>query len=98
MKTRPPKKNPKLLIKLTDYIRRGHTIKDACKFCKISTTTFNRWRDKDLRFNKEVILATQDQWKYTPPKSVAPYRRYRRKVRISLDYDKNAFESSNLST
>ena len=94
MKTRPPKKNPKLLSDLIKYIRQGHTIRDACRFCGISTTTFNRWRDKDLKFNKDVIMATKDQWKYAPPKTIYSYRRYNRRVSLSTDYDKNAFKGS----
>lgn len=91
MRTRPPKKNPKILSKLTDYIKQGRTIRDACRFCGISTTTFNRWRNSDLSFNKDVILATKDQWKYASPKS--PHRTYSRNTYISPVYDENAFKS-----
>lgn len=93
MKTRPPKKNPRLLANLLDLIRRGRTITDACRIYGISTTTFNRWRDKDLQFNKDVILATQEQWRYIGDTKSERNRVYKRKAIISQTYDQNAFKS-----
>lgn len=94
MKTRPPKKSPELLARLIELIEKCHTIKDACKICGISTTTFNRWRDKDVSFNKNVILATQNQWKHIDEIRPTKQRVYTRNVTISPDYDQNALKSS----
>lgn len=93
MKTRPPKKNPKLLAKLLEYIYFGRTITDACRGCGISTTTFNRWRNEDLDFNKEVILATQRQWEMINETKRSGRRTYKRDARISPDYDENRLKT-----
>ena len=93
MRTRPPKKSPELLARLVELIEKCYTVKDACKICGISTTTFNRWRDKDLEFNKNIILATQNQWKHIDEVKAAKQRVYTRSVIISPDYDQNALKS-----
>lgn len=93
MRTRPPKKNSELLQKLINSIRKDHTVTDTCRSCGISTTTFNHWRDEDLQFNKDVILATKEQWKYVEDTKFAKHRTYTRKAIISPDYDQNALKT-----
>jgi len=86
MNTRPPKKSPELLYNLVSIIKKGRTIRDACRECGISTTTFNRWRDKDPDFNRDIIIATQRQWENIDETKRVGHRTYKRDARISPNY------------
>ena len=55
---RPTKKNDELKLKLADFIGSGLTVKDACEATCISTSTFNRWRNSDIEFDRLVVEAT----------------------------------------
>ncbi len=77
---RPTKKNDELKLKLADFIRAGLTIKDACEATNISTSTFNRWRNIDIEFDRLIDEATKKGWENAEAFAKYHYRGYKRKV------------------
>ena len=77
---RPTKKNDEMKLKLADFIRAGLTVKDACEAAGISTSTFSRWRDSDIEFNRLVDEATKRGCGNAEAFAKYHYRGYKRKV------------------
>lgn len=77
---RPTKKNDELKLRLADFIRSGLTVKDACEATCISTSTFNRWRNNDIEFDKLINEATKRGWENAEAFAKYHYRGYKRKV------------------
>lgn len=91
---RPTKKNDEMKLKLADFIRSGLTVKDACEANNISTSTFNRWRNDDIEFNKLIDEATRKGWENAEAFAKYHYRGYKRKVAPkTLKLPSNAEES-----
>ena len=72
---------------LIDKIHQGRTVSDACRIAGIGTSTFNRWRNNDPIFNKDIIMAGQRQWEYMEITKMQGFRTYRQYWRISPYYD-----------
>lgn len=77
---RPTKKNDELKLKLADFIRGGLTVKDACEATCISTSTFNRWRNNDIEFDRLIVEATKKGWGNAEAFAKYHYRGYKRKI------------------
>lgn len=77
---RPTKKNDELKLKLADFIRSGLTVKDSCSALGISTSTFNRWRNNDIEFDRLIDEATKRGWENAEAFAKYHYRGYKRKV------------------
>ena len=77
---RPTKKNDELKLKLADFVRAGLTVKDACEATNISTSTFNRWRNTDIEFDRLIDEATKKGWENAEAFAKYHYRGYKRKV------------------
>lgn len=77
---RPTKKNDEIKLRLADFIRSGLTVKDSCEAIGISTSTFNRWRNDDIEFNKLIDEATRKGWENAEAFAKYHYRGYKRKV------------------
>lgn len=76
---RPTKITDEKKLKLADFVRSGLTIKDACYGVGISPSTFNRLRDKDMKFDKMIIEATEGGWTNAEALAKYHYRGYKRK-------------------
>ena len=59
---RPTKKDDEMKLKLADFIRSGLTVKGSCSALGISTSTFNRWRNSDIEFDRLIDEATKRGW------------------------------------
>lgn len=77
---RPTKKNDEMKLKLADFIRSGLTVKDSCFALGISTSTFNRWRNNDIEFDRLIDEATRRGWENAEAFAKYHYRGYKRKV------------------
>lgn len=77
---RPTKKNDEMKLKLADFIRSGLTVKDSCFALGISTSTFNRWRNNDIEFDRLIDEATKRGWENAEAFAKYHYRGYKRKV------------------
>ena len=77
---RPTKKNDELKLKLADFIRSGLTVKDTCEATGVSTSTFNRWRNSDIEFDRLINEATKRGWENAEAFAKYHYRGYKRKV------------------
>lgn len=77
---RPTKKNDEMKLKLADFIRSGLTVKDSCFALGISTSTFNRWRNSDIEFDRLIDEATKRGWENAEAFAKYHYRGYKRKV------------------
>ena len=77
---RPTKKNDELKLKLADFIRAGLTVKDACEATNISTSTFNRWWNADVEFDRLIDEATKKGWENAEAFAKYHYPGYKRKV------------------
>lgn len=76
---RPTKITDEKKLKLADFIRSGLTIKDACYGVSISTSTFNRLRTRDIKFDKLINEATKGNWSNAEALAKYHYRGYKRK-------------------
>ena len=76
---RPTKKNDELKLRVADFIRSGLTVKDTCEATGISTSTFNRWRNSDIEFDRLVNEATKKGWENAEAFAKYHYRGYKRK-------------------
>lgn len=81
---RPTKKNDEIKLKLADFIRSGLTVKDACEATHISTSSFNRWRNLDIEFDRLINEATRKGWENAEVFAKYHYRGYKRKIVRSL--------------
>lgn len=81
---RPPKITDEMKLRLADFIRSGLTIKDACYGVRISTSTFNRLRARDIEFDKLIVEATEGGWTNAEALAKYHYRGYKRKNPIKL--------------
>lgn len=79
---RPTKKNDEIKLRLSDFIRSGLTVKDSCSALGISTSTFNRWRNSDIEFNRLIDEATKRGWENAEAFAKYHYRGYKRKVAL----------------
>lgn len=77
---RPTKKNDEMKLKLADFIRSGLAVKDSCFALGISTSTFNRWRNSDIEFDRLIDEATKRGWENAEAFAKYHYRGYKRKV------------------
>lgn len=81
---RPRKITPEVKLKLADFIRQGITIKDACYAVRISPSTFNRERERDMEFDKLIVEATEGGWTNAEALAKYHYRGYKRKNPVKL--------------
>lgn len=56
------------------------TVKDACEATNISISTFNRWRNTDIEFDRLIGEATKKGWENAEAFAKYRYRGYKRKV------------------
>ena len=77
---RPTKYNEVTVTKLLDAIRKGYTVKMACKCVDITDMTLGRWRDRYPDFNKRYIHAANRQWENIEALQRCGIRTYKRKM------------------
>ena len=73
---------------LTNAVKYGYTISDACEMAHIGRSTYYKWLSDYPDLNKVIVEATDLQWKYADWRSRYDYRGYERRNlnRPSLSY------------
>lgn len=60
---RPPKVDTKTIMKLADALQHSATISDACRYAKISRTTYYYYLNNEPFFTEVINIAKANQYR-----------------------------------